>query len=157
MIRPIEPADVPAVAALDAALFGGHAWSEQAWRQEAAAGDPDRRYLVLVAQQVIGYAGILRTGSDADILTVAVSAEHRRSGHGRALVESLLDIARVWRSLAVFLEVEDSNRAAQQLYAGFGFTGMGSRRHYYGTGRHGLTMRLQLREPQGSLPLGGQP
>lgn len=148
-------ADAQAVAELDAALFGSHAWSLPAWQQEAGGDDADKCYLVLLAPQVIGYAGLLRTGSDADVLTVGVAAGQQRQGYGRQLVEALLAAARQWRCLAVFLEVEDGNAAARALYAGLGFAEIGVRRHYYGPDRHGVTMRLQIREPQGSLPLGG--
>lgn len=148
-------ADAQAVAALDAALFGSHAWSLQAWQRQLVADDPDTCYLVLLAPEMIGYAGLLRTGSDADVLTVAVAEAHQRQGHGRALVASLLAVARQWRCLAVFLEVEEGNTAAHALYTGMGFVAVGARRHYYGPDRHGVTMRLQVREPQGSLPVEG--
>lgn len=156
MIRDFGPADAGAVAALDAALFGGNAWSPAAWEQEAGQSEPDRRYVVLeVGAAVAGYGGIMRVGSDADILTVAVAPQHRGRRYGGALVAHLLGIAQQWRCLAVFLEVEQSNEAALRLYRAAGFADVGVRRHYYGADRHAITMRRRLREPLGSLPLGG--
>jgi ribosomal-protein-alanine N-acetyltransferase len=156
VIRDFGPTDAAAVAALDAALFGGNAWSPAAWEQEAGQPEPDRRYVVLeVGAAVAGYGGILRAGSDADILTVAVAPQHRGQGLGGALVEHLLGIARQWRCLAVFLEVEEGNEAALRLYRAAGFAEVGVRRHYYGADRHAVTMRRRLREPLGSQPLGG--
>jgi ribosomal-protein-alanine N-acetyltransferase len=156
VIRDFTPADAAPVAALDTALFDGNAWSQAAWAREAGEAAPDRRYLVLeVDGAVAGYAGIMRAGSDADILTVAVVPRHRAQGHGAALVEHLLRIAEGWRCLAVFLEVEQSNAAALHLYRSAGFAEVGIRRHYYGTDRHAITMLRRLREPLGSLPLGG--
>ena len=156
MIRPMQAADVPAVAALDAELFDEHAWSLQAWAREGSNEEPDRRYLVSWAErQLVGYAGIMRTGSDADVLTVAVASRLRRHGHGLALVQALLEVANGWRCLAVFLEVEQDNAAALGLYAGLGFREMGTRRHYYGPDRHAVTMRFQAREPLGAQSFGG--
>ena len=157
MITALAEGDVAEVARLDAELFRDIAWSENAWRQEAERTDQDRRYLVLrePGLGLTGYAGILRTGSDADVLSVAVAPAYRRRGHGTTLVRALLDIARDWNCLAVFLEVEQDNAAALGLYKALGFQKAGIRRHYYGSGRHAATLRLQLREPRGSQPLGG--
>ena len=79
----------------------------------------------------------------------------QRLDHGRVLVLELLEIARRWGCMAVFLEVEQDNAAALALYRSMGFVPVGERRHYYGTGRHAVTMRCRLREPMGSLPLDG--
>lgn len=163
MIRSLAVGDAAAVAALDAEIFGSNAWSLAAWEQEAATSGPDRRYLVHTDRSdagpgpvgLMGYSGVLRAGSDADILTVAVAPAARGRGIGKLLVAALLEIAEGWRSQAVYLEVEQDNSAAAGLYRGLGFTEMGVRRHYYGQHRHALTMRRQLREPMGSVLLGG--
>jgi ribosomal-protein-alanine acetyltransferase len=157
MIAPMGAADAQAVADLDADLFGAQAWSPSAWQQEAAGAGTDRRYVVLrEAGRLVGYAGIMRAGSDADVLTVAVARDCQRRGYGRLLVEELLDIARQWRTLALFLEVAQDNQAARALYVGLGFSEIGVRRHYYGPDRHGIVMRYQVREPMGALPLAGE-
>jgi len=156
MIRAFGAGDAAAVADLDAALFGHNAWSREAWAGEALGDRRDRGYLVLEqGERVVGYAGIMRSGSDADVVTVAVAPAHQRLGHGRVLVLELLEIARRWGCMAVFLEVEQDNAAALALYRSMGFVPVGERRHYYGTGRHAVTMRCRLREPMGSLPLDG--
>ncbi len=158
MIAPLEPGQAARVAALDAELFAGNAWSPDAWERAAGTADPDRRYVVALGDGgLLGYAGILRVGSDAEVLTVAVAAAHRREGVGAQLLDALLGIARGWRALAVFLEVEQDNAAAIALYRGRGFTELGRRRGYYGAGRDALTMRRQLREPLGSVLLDGAP
>ncbi len=156
MIRALQTEDVAEVAALDEAIFGVHAWSWEAWMQEARSQGADRRYIVLLRDGLVaGYAGILRGGSDADVLSVAVSPEQRRRGSGRLLVAALLETAVRWRCLAVFLEVEEENAAARALYGDLGFAEIGQRRHYYGQNRHAVTMRRQLREPLGSQLWGG--
>ncbi len=154
----MRPADVPEVAALDALIFAEHAWSRDAWANEARSLAAGARAYVVARRgsNLIGYAGIMRAGSDADVLTVAVSPADRDRGCGRSLVEALLEVARGWNCLAVFLEVEQGNAAAVRLYSGLGFSEIGQRRHYYGQGRHAVTMRRRLREPLGSLPLGGE-
>lgn len=158
MIRPLRPADVAAVARIDADLFGADAWSRTAWEQEAAQPDRDRCYLVLTDDSgaVLGYAGLLRAGSDADVLTVAVARESQRQGLGRHLLAALLAVAGDWRCLAVFLEVAEENSAARAMYRAAGFADIGNRRHYYGPDRHAVVMRKQVREPMGALAPGGE-
>ena len=157
MIRSLAPSDAAAVAALDAEIFAENAWSAAAWEQEALSAGPDRRYIVLAeAEAVIGYGGVLRAGSDADILTIAVAPPWRGRGYGRALVTHLVGIAEAWHCQAVFLEVEQDNAAAIGLYRALGFGDLGVRRHYYGQQRHAVTMRRRLREPLGAVLLGGE-
>ena len=157
MMRELMLQDAAEVAALDAEIFGDHAWSAAAWEREAGAAGPDRRYVVLTDDAgLVGYAGVLRAGSDADILTVAVAPGQRGNGHGAALVAELVAVAESWRCQAVFLEVEQDNAAAIGLYRTMGFGELGVRRHYYGQQRHALTMRRQLREPLGAVLLGGE-
>ncbi len=149
--------DAAAIAALDADIFGENAWSAAAWEQEAAGSDTDRRYVVLVdGAAIAGYGGVLRAGSDADIITVAVAPGQRGRGRGVELVRQLLAIAEAWHCQAAFLEVEQDNVPAIGLYRSMGFAEQGVRRHYYGRQRHAVTMRRQLREPMGSVLLGGE-
>jgi ribosomal protein S18 acetylase RimI-like enzyme len=158
MIRPMTGEDLPQVLAIEQAVFGATAWSGRAWSGELAPGHPDRHFIVLVEEsadpvephRIAGYGGVLRAGSDAEILTLAVSPEVQGHGHGRTLLASLLDTARSWGSISVFLEVAEHNEAAVALYLSDGFTVLGQRRHYYGPDRHALTMQLRMREPWGA-------
>jgi [ribosomal protein S18]-alanine N-acetyltransferase len=84
---------------------------------------------------------------EAEILSVAVAASQR----GRGLAGRLLDLH--LRTLAgrgvraVFLEVEEANRAATRLYARRGFREVGRRDAYYGgagAGSRALVLRRDL-------------
>jgi ribosomal-protein-alanine N-acetyltransferase len=50
---------------------------------------------------------------------------------GRALVRELLAVFAGAGARTAYLEVRESNVAAQRLYAGFGFREVGRRRRYY--------------------------
>jgi len=65
------------------------------------------------------------------IATFATHGEHRRRGIGRLLLKSALDEARVDGARRAFLEVRESNSAAQAMYEGFGFKITGRRPRYY--------------------------
>jgi len=90
----------------------------------------------LVAQHggaVIGYVIAHHAVDEAEILNLGVAATQRRHGAGRALVEAILGALRTKGIGAVYLEVRESNAAAQRLYAALGFGQVGRRRGYYRT------------------------
>ena len=149
MIRDATLADLPQIAALEAALFGSDAWSEALVREELA-GD-HRRYVALVDQAgaVQGYAGVLVLGADGDIQTIAVAPAARGAGHGRALMQALLDEADARGATRVFLEVRADNPVARALYASLGFQEIGVRPKYYQPeGVDAVVMQLNMKERQ---------
>jgi ribosomal-protein-alanine N-acetyltransferase len=85
---------------------------------------------------------------EAEILTVALSAEARGRGHSRPLLDQHLDALARAGARVVHLEVEESNRPALALYRAFGFAEVGRRAGYYarpdGTRAAALTMRRPL-------------
>jgi ribosomal-protein-alanine N-acetyltransferase len=142
VLRPAEPADLPALVEIEQVAFAGESWSDVIVRQELAG--PGRHYVVAERDgAVVGYAGAF-LGDDADILTVGVLPAHRRSGIGRILILDLIEAARQARVRAILLEVREDNQPAIGLYASLGFESIAVRRHYYGPGRHATVMRLAL-------------
>jgi ribosomal-protein-alanine N-acetyltransferase len=80
---------------------------------------------------VVGYAGVLVQAGEAHITTVAVHPHHHRRKVATRLLVELLAAARQLGAEAATLEVRVANRAAQRLYAGFGFAPVGVRPGYY--------------------------
>ena len=68
---------------------------------------------------------------EAEILTLAVRPEGRRSGVARALMAAAMETAIVAGAERMFLEVADDNPAARALYASLGFAEVGERPGYY--------------------------
>ncbi|MBW8825447.1 MAG: ribosomal protein S18-alanine N-acetyltransferase [Acidobacteria bacterium] len=91
-----------------------------------------RIYLVAkVNGTVVGYAGLMLTGDDGHVTTIAVDpAWHRRSVGARLLLAlSRAGIARGCHGLT--LEVRMSNEPAQAMYRRFGYAPAGVRKGYY--------------------------
>jgi ribosomal-protein-alanine N-acetyltransferase len=79
-------------------------------------------------------AGVVlwRTIADeAELLTLAVSGEHRRRGVGRALLNEVIERSRRQGARQLFLEVGADNPGARSLYAQAGFVEVGRRVAYY--------------------------
>ena len=80
---------------------------------------------------IVGFALCLKAGDDLELLTIAISPEHRRLGLARRLLETIegeatdLDVSR-W-----ILEVAKDNQAALHLYEGMNFKVIATRSNYY--------------------------
>jgi ribosomal-protein-alanine N-acetyltransferase len=142
--------DLGAVLSLEHEIFGAEAWSRQMLEGELAQQPASRHYLVADDDGlVVGYAGLLVAGSQADVLTIAVALDRWGQGAGAALLGALLAEAARRGCTEVFLEVRTDNTRAQQLYRRYGFTEIGIRRGYYQpSGADALVMR-RTAEPDG--------
>jgi ribosomal-protein-alanine N-acetyltransferase len=87
------------------------------------------------------------------VLNLAVAPELRRQGIGRMLLRAGLAAFAARGAEEVFLEVRQSNAAAQQLYQELGFQAVGLRRGYYRNPRESaLVLRLGLTADAGAPP-----
>ena len=90
-LRPMSRRDLASVLTLEGDLFGREAWTEGMLSAELA-GVPDGRYYLVAEDEslVVGYAGLLTAGGQADVLTMAVAEDHWGEGIGAALLGELL-------------------------------------------------------------------
>ena len=81
--------------------------------------------------ELIGYAVVLTALDEAHLLNFAVASRWQRCGVGAALLQFLIERARISRLEVLYLEVRPSNAAGVRLYERFGFKKLGLRRDYY--------------------------
>ncbi|MEU0049919.1 ribosomal protein S18-alanine N-acetyltransferase [Streptomyces sp. NPDC006184] len=147
--------DIDPVLVLEKDLFPEDAWSRgMFWSELAHSRGPDatRRYLVAESGgRVVGYAGLVAAGEQADVQTIAVARDHQRTGLGARLLTELLRAATAFECHEVMLECRVDNIRAQKLYERFGFAPIGFRRGYYQPGNvDALVMRLTTEPGSGS-------
>jgi ribosomal-protein-alanine N-acetyltransferase len=124
--------DVEAAAALERELFADDPWSVEAFWSELAGVPATRHYVAAQADgTLVGYAGLMAVGGQADVQTVAVAPAAQGSGVGARLLAALLDEADRRDEAAVLLEVRADNEPAIRLYERHGFERLGLRRGYY--------------------------
>jgi ribosomal-protein-alanine N-acetyltransferase len=145
-VVPMTTAHVDALMPYERQMFGSEAWTRAGYRAELR--DARSRFYVAAedgAGDLLGWAGVLIAGDQAEILTVGVVPHARRRGIATQLLNALRDRARSEGARELFLEVRVDNEAAQRLYEREGFAVLGRRRGYYDHGRvDAVVMRREL-------------
>ena len=129
LLRPLAAADLPALAALEAACFS-HPWTE---RQLAADLENDLlTHLGAVSPEgaLLGYTQVRAILDEGTLERIAVAPAARRRGIGEALLDRLIREGR-GRLAFLTLEVRAGNAAAIGLYEKLGFREVGRRKNYY--------------------------
>ncbi len=85
---------------------------------------PDGRWL-------LGYAVAMTGVDEVHLLNITTVPAHRRRGWARTLMGAFLDWAHTQNAAQAWLEVRQSNHAAQALYEQLRFNTVGMRRAYY--------------------------
>lgn len=137
--------DIEAVHRIETDLFPDP-WSVETFWSELAHVPATRHYVVAEAgREMVGYAGLVSSGHQADVQTVAVARGAQGGGLGRVLLDALLTEAARRGAGEVLLEVRAENAAAQALYARAGFERIAVRRGYYQPGgTDALVLRRRL-------------
>jgi len=149
-LRPMTPADLADVLALEHELFSDDPWTPEMFADEVAQPPESRLYLVAEAgteRVLAGYAGMMFVpgGRQADVLTIAVRPARWGQGIGSVLLGTIIDEARRRGCAEVFLEVRADNPRAHGLYRRRGFEDVGARRGYYQpSGMDAIVMRKDL-------------
>ncbi|HEM6265716.1 ribosomal protein S18-alanine N-acetyltransferase [Streptococcus sp. 32226D021BW] len=83
-------------------------------------------YLAYEGQELVGFLAVHTVLDEMEILQIAVRADFQRLGIASQLMAAVMD----WEG-DIFLEVRESNSAAQALYTRQHFTKIGKRKDYY--------------------------
>jgi ribosomal-protein-alanine N-acetyltransferase len=132
-IRPVEGFDLPVLTALHAACFTApwdQPWTQRSFSEVLQMPGTGARIAAL-GPEPVGF-GVARVAADeAELLLIGIHPEHRRAGHGRVLLDHVVEALRVAGAARLYLEVAESNRAATAFYRAAGFTPVGRRPKYY--------------------------
>ena len=106
-------------------------WSLSLFMSELALRASRAYYVARVDGMVVGYGGLMMTGDDGHITTIAVDPAWHRHKVGTRLLLALAREAIRRGAANLTLEVRVSNGPAQELYRRFGFAPAGIRKGYY--------------------------
>ena len=106
-------------------------WSLSLFMSELALRSTRSYTVARVDGIVVGYCGLMLTGEDAHVTTIAVDPAWHRRGIATRLLVHMAHTALDRGAQNLTLEVRVSNKPAQELYARFGFRAAGVRKGYY--------------------------
>lgn len=135
--QPVRRLEKMAITHLDEVMVIEHAaypfpWTRGNFIDSLASGYPAQ---VLFDSErrghVIGYFVAMEGVDEMHLLNLAVAPEAQGRGHGRFMLDALVDLSRQCRAQQLWLEVRRSNPRAHALYQRYGFRDIGVRRGYY--------------------------
>ena len=88
----------------------------------------------LVAKQndeIVGFAGFMRNFLEIEIMNIVVKKECRGKGIGKMLLQKMIENAKNDGAQEIFLEVNENNKIARQLYQNAEISEVGKRKNYY--------------------------
>ena len=129
-IVPMRRRHLRAVLRIEAQVYP-RPWSLSLFLSELALRGSRSYYVARSEGLVVGYGGLMFTGQDAHVTTLAVDPAMHRRRIGTSLLHTLAHDARRAGSRNLTLEVRMTNADAQELYAKFGFRSAGVRKKYY--------------------------
>lgn len=87
--------------------------------------------VAIIGEKIVGYICANFVADEAHILNLAVHPDFREKGIAKTLVKNILEDLKETDCRFLYLEVRASNNAARELYEGFGFSVVGTRKKYY--------------------------
>ncbi len=122
--------DLPQVQLVERKCFNTP-WSRNIFLSEITRNDNAIYVVAVVAERIVGYAGIWIILDEGHITNIAVDPTFRRQGIGQGLLEELTLQAMRRGITTMTLEVRLTNYGAQALYRKLGFEPSGIRKEYY--------------------------
>ena len=123
--------DIDAIARVENACFS-IPWSIDAIKHEICENKlADFMIACDEENNIVGYIGIWTLLDECQINKIAVLPEKRKLGFGKAILNHVLEFTRDIGVKNWYLEVRESNTAAQALYRSAGFSSVGTRKNYY--------------------------
>jgi len=129
-IRKMTLEDIPAVIDLDHKSFS-LPWPERSFRFEVTDNPASRCWVAELDGKVIGMIVVWLLVDEAHVATIATDPDFRRQGVAKSLLAHALRHLIDEGAQSSFLEVRESNIAAQEMYRKFGYEEAGRRRRYY--------------------------
>jgi len=122
--------DIPAVIELDKLSFS-LPWPERSFRFELTENSASRCWVAELDGKIVGMIVAWLLVDEAHVATIATHPDFRRQGVARNLLTYALRYMSKEGAVTSFLEVRESNAAAQEMYHKFGYEAVGRRKRYY--------------------------
>lgn len=108
----------------------GSPWSKIQWEEDLKL--PHSEYFIYEKNnQIIGFLAVHIVLTEIEVMHIAIDPKYQNQGIAQVLLQHLASFAQAELADSIFLEVRQSNLAAQQAYLKSGFEAIGIRKKYY--------------------------
>lgn len=135
-IRELGESDLEQVSVWEELCFPKDVWS----KKNILTHLEFHKAFVLENPFPVAYSLVCETPWEVEIFRIATIPEFRRNGYGTMLLE---EIFRIFPGKDFFLEVNESNISAQNLYLAVGFKELEKRKNYYPDGSSAILMKKE--------------
>lgn len=128
---PLALDDITAISTIERRAHGSP-WSDT--QLAAPTGRFDHAYGLHIMQPhalLIGYFYARCVAGEGELLNIAIEPTYQGQGWGSILLEAMIKRLNEAGAESIWLEVRESNIAAQVLYQKYGFKPVSRRKHYY--------------------------
>jgi [ribosomal protein S18]-alanine N-acetyltransferase len=144
---PLRADDLRRVLEIERSCFS-EPWSEDSFREVVAGGAFGSIAARSAAGKLMGYIVYSEAADELHILNVAVHREFRRLGVASVMLTRIHQFAADRGRAFSFLEVRESNRGAQELYAKFGYKLLTKRKEYYSDNQENAILMVAPLHPK---------
>ena len=120
-------------------------WSYSTLKDELNSDNSLYFFIKNTQSLILGFIGIKIILDEAELMNIVVKKDARNLGIGSFLLKKVIQEASNLKLKNIYLEVNELNISAINLYKKFNFTQIGLRKNYYGD-NSGVLMKLSLRE-----------
>ena len=142
-VRPVAPADLVRIAAIEALTFPIDAYPKSEFRR-LYSEHPGEFFVAELGDKVVGYVAGSVKDDTGEIESIAVDPRCRQLGIGRMLAERLIARFAETGLRNCFLQVRTTNAKAIDLYRRLGFRIVGTVEGYYEDGADAFVMEKAL-------------
>lgn len=142
-IRLAEKTDIPELHQLEQLSFDAESFSRRQINY-LVTGSSAYFFVLTENEKIAGFIVLLyrKNTTGLRIYSLAVSSEYRGKNYGKQLIDKAVQLAVKSGKTFLYLEVNENNQRAIQLYQKKGFQLTGKRKKYYRDGSDALLMRL---------------
>ena len=94
--------------------------------------------------EILGFIGILINFDFTEITNIVVKKDFRKLGIGKMLLEKIIEETKKFNKEMIYLEVNENNEGAINLYKKYRFEEVGRRKKYYNEKDDAILMNLKL-------------
>lgn len=136
-VRRAQLKDLNSIAGIEERVFRTP-WKKGQIKWELEQKNLTVNFVITENAEVVGYLFALNTGSEAQILNIAVDLPFQHRGYGKKLMQDFFNS--LSSDTTISLEVRRSNLPAIKLYSEFGFEPVSEKAYYYPDGEDALVM-----------------